>query len=457
MSHAALPVLRDIYWRAASRFRQVRTRSLPALRQFAQVSWQTVRRHNSAQNPAAKRLLLLAWEFPPVVSGGVYRPLSFVRHAASAGWDVEVVCGKPADPSTTAGQALASRVPSSVSVQRIAQDIGAHPWPLPHLDGGLVNALSLFREALARVRTDTGTGVILASGPPFLSFVAARWLARRTGRRLVLDYRDEWTQAPFSFVAKNGANPRWEQRCLAAADLVIFTTPSQLAHAKERFPELAHKRCAIVYNGWEPDDFAEAGPHRAPAAEAPITLAYLGNFGAMAAPDAFLETLAGALTDRPALRARLKFRVVGHKRPDALKRLRRFPYPEVLELVDPVPKADACRLMREADGLLLLNPPSLGRYIQGKLYEYVASGTPILAFGAGGEMGGIISRLHAGITVEVGDSPGLADALQRLRETTVAQSSQRQGWLASRERSAQAAALFRELDALVDAASIPNT
>lgn len=441
--------LRELYWQSLSRLRKLRSRSLPVFRRYACAPRGGSPVHSTGK-VVKRKLLLITWEFPPQVTGGVYRPLSFARHAAASDWQVEVVCGPPPSTVNDAGHYLAGLLPESVPVNHVIADRGPHPWPLPKIDGGIVNALALYEAAAERINADE-SGVILASGPPFCNFVAGLWLARRTGWRLALDYRDEWTETPFHFVAADGANREWEARCLARADLVIFTTPSQLSHAERRFAELAHNRHAVVYNGWEPGDFAAAPVVAQKDPAAPITLAYLGNLGAMAAPDAFLETLARALATYPDLQTRLKVRLVGHKRPDALDKLRSFPYPDVIELIDTVPKSDACRMMREVDGLLLLNPPSLDRYIQGKLYEYIAAGAPILAFGMGGEMGEIILSLGAGMMIAEDDADGLADALLRLRDFPSVGAEARSAWLASRERAKLARTLYQELDTLIAA------
>lgn len=437
---------RKLLWNAATRLKLLAHRQWPAWRRFRAADGAV----SSPISSSGRRLVILTWEFPPQVTGGVYRPLSFARHAAASGWQVEVVCGPAASPPSEAGRHLASFLPASVPVTRVTADKGPHPWPLPNIDGGIINALSLYEAAAARI-TPGESGVILASGPPFANFVAGLWLARRTGWKLALDYRDEWTQAPFKFVDKAGDNPGWEKRCLERADMVIFTTPSQLAHAERHFPSLARSQNTVVYNGWEPGDFAEAPPPQAPDPASPITLAYLGNLGAMAAPDAFLSTLAAALGAQPELRSRLKVLLVGHKRPDALEALRTFPFPEAIELVDSVPKPEACSMMQRVDGLLLLNPAGLHRYIQGKLYEYIASGTPVLVFGAGGEMGKIVDSLGAGTTVAEGDAAGLVRALDGLRSRRNSNPEKRGKWLASRERAVLAGVLYRQLDTLIAA------
>ena len=447
MSHKHLAALRNAYWQFLSSLRMLLGRTIPVWLRYASAMLNGLA-VKSTTGGSNKKLLLITWEFPPQVTGGVYRPLSFARHAASSGWQVEVVCGPAPFQPSEAGHYLAGLLPDTVLLHRVEADAGPHPWPLPKVDGGIVNALTLYEAAATRISPGE-SGVILASGPPFANFIAGLWLARRTGWRLVLDYRDEWTESPFKFVERGGANHYWESLCLERANLVIYTTPSQLAHAEQRFPALGKARRAVVYNGWEPDDFTGSPICKKQDSTAPITLAYLGNLGAMAAPDTFLASLVGVLATRPDLRARVKVRVVGHKRPDALKKLNAFPYPETIELVDSISKVEACHMMREVDGLLLLNPPELKRYIQGKLYEYIASGTPVLAFGAGGEMGEIIDRLGAGITVPENDAETLALALDNLKTYQLGNSDKRDAWLASRRRAELAGGLYHELNALL--------
>jgi hypothetical protein len=71
--------------------------------------------------------------------------------------------------------------------------------------------------------------------------------------------------------------------------------------------------------------------------------------------------------------------------------------------------------MRSADALLVINKPSLNRYLPGKLYEYLAVETPVLVYGDGGEVPSLIRRFDAGCVVATGDVEGLEAALGTLR------------------------------------------
>ncbi len=397
-----------------------------------------------------KRILVLAWEFPPKVTGGVYRPASFVRHAHECGWEVFVVTGPQPGTITEAGHYLLGKIPTGVSViNSPAVTRGAHPWPLPNIDGGILNALSVYNTARASIDMEN-PGVILASGPPFHNFVAGLWLSRQFGWPLILDYRDEWTECPFGFVKKDRVNRSWEARCLSAASRVIYTTESQKQHNLGKFTALTPSRCEVVYNGWDPRDFsasASAPPSHRHIGQGKLTLAYLGNLGAMASPQEFLDTLGQMLDKHPELAERLEIIFIGPKQPGAIELLAGFPFPRVIKSLDPIPKPEACRLMTQVDGLLLLNPPSIARYIQGKFYEYVASRTPILVFGKGGEMASLVEHLAAGVVIPANDVKALFEGLNKLK-THAANEDRIAQWLNDRTRDHSASKMLNVVTAV---------
>lgn len=437
-------------WQVATWVRTFISYSIPAWRRYVQAAWVISNRKPQTGGRELDQLLLLAWEFPPDVTGGVYRPTSFVRHGAQSGWDVMVLSGPaPAQPSQ-AGKYMQEAIPPTVDVLHLENEYkGPRPWLLPYLDGGTMNALDIYDKAVAVVDASRHS-IVLASGPPFFNFAAAKWLARRYGWPLVLDYRDEWTECPFGFTLKDETNRYWESECLKSADWVIFTTESQMWHQVQLFPGLDADKCAVIYNGWDPRDFSQtdslAGNEGAEVVVEQFVLAFFGNLGPMAQPDTFLATLTQVIKEEPSLREHLRLQIVGRKSPEVQEKLAAFPYPEVLDLVDQVSKAEACTMMRHAGALLLLNPPTLHRYIQGKLYDYLASGTPVLMFGQGGEMAGIAEALEAGPVIDE-TADGLANTLRQLinREIEVSSLDSRADWLASRTREAQAERLLKLL------------
>src|SRR5665213_233012 len=234
-------------------------------------------RPRSEDRQNQRNLLILAWEFAPQIAGGVYRPAALSKYAARAGWKVTVVSGPaPAQPSS-AGCALREYVGASVRTLQInAPQLTPSYKLFPDVDGSLLAAIAMFDLVRSIMRSQPPT-VVVATGPPFHDFVAGYFVAAWAQIPLILDYRDEWTQCPFDFVAKGRANHKWERRCLFAADRVIFTTSTQrdrLSNVCEKF-DVA--KSEIIPNGWEPSEF-RAAPNSSRRPEV-LTLLFAGKLG----------------------------------------------------------------------------------------------------------------------------------------------------------------------------------
>ncbi len=432
-------------WQLSTRLKMFKKHQLPAIRRF-----QAVLRETKRPMPPGKitrrNLLVLAWEFPPQVTGGVYRPASFVKHTTDNGWHTHIVASALPAHVSEAGQYLASSIPSSVVVHRLASaPSGPHVWPLPDIDGGILNALSVYERASQLIHS-MEPGIILASGPPFHNFVAGMWLAKRFGWKLIIDYRDEWSECPFDFVKKDVINRQWETQCQQIASRVIFTTQSQIEHQLSHFSRLSRDKCTLITNGWRPEDFSITADTSPVKNRDKLSIAYLGNLGPMASPTEFFEVLAQVLSRNADLRDRLSIKLIGKKRDSVLEEIAQHPYRDNFELIEQIPKPDACRMMTEMDGLLLLNPPGIARYIQGKLYEYIASGTPILAFGEDGEMGRIIEDLRCGTCIRSDSADELEAALISLDQPHTNDVNKIEAWLQSRQRDVIAQDMLKLLE-----------
>jgi len=422
-------------WRA-------RHASIAASRWMANEASSALGRGARRPHPQAPTALLLAWFFPPVVSGGTYRPLSLVRYGARLGWQFAVLGSSR--PTSAAGEHLLQRVPANVKVARIDRNDGGFFFDVDH---GFLTALDVVegsRKLLGPIRPH----VVLATGPPFALFVAGDYLARRYRVPLVLDYRDEWTECPFEFVRKSKADRWWETRTLSNARLVIFTTESQRDNCLSAFPALDPQKCLVLPNGWDPEDSPGEFSRRESRGPA---LAFVGNLGDHTPPDDFLETLSNVLDHNQELATRLRIGFVGQKSASTRRRLERFKHQHVLVSQDQVAKDEATRVMRSAGALLVLNDPRLQRYIPGKIYEYLAARRPLFVFGLGGEIERLVRRLNAGVVVPAGDAESLGRALSKLVELRPADLANRDldSWLARHSRSQLAAELFNVLSQLI--------
>jgi len=392
--------------------------------------------------------LVIAWSLPPLFSGGTPRPCSFLRHAAEFGWRVSALGGPAPGTPTPAGLAALAALPPGLRILRSASP-GLKPSHrlfdrLADVDGSLLAAIALYRAGLDGLQDDP-PAVVLASGPPFCVFVAGHFLARACGARLVLDYRDEWTENPFDFVDRHPLDRWWEVRCQQSASRVIFATPSLRRHQLSAFPDLDPARAVVVPNGWESEP--ENRPGTAARAAGAVRLGFVGTLAQHSPAGPFLAALDQAAALSPDLVNAVRVTLIGHKMPDERATLQAFPHPGMIEDIGLLPKETADARMREFDALLVFATEDLARYFPGKLFEYIAARVPVLIFGHRGEASEVVEDIGAGLFVPEGDPAALLAAIETLRAGRFALNTPAiDAWLAAHHRRALAERLFALLD-----------
>lgn len=411
-------------------------------------------------DPNDRRILILVTGFPPDVSGGVYRPAALARYARRNGWEPTVVTWAAPSRPGAAGQALLEYVGRDLTVLRTSDPpVDPSHRLYPKVDGSMIRAVEMARLARRHFGRDLPR-TVFCSGPSFSPFVAGWFLTADTDRKLVLEYRDEWTLCPFDFVSKEPHDVVWERRCLSRANLVVTMTASQREALTGHFgPGLRLPEVAVVANGWEPAFMETRTPPPADGARpGRVVITFAGKLGDYTHPGRFLGALEQVLRRRPDLAAKLEVRFVGMKDANAARALSAFGVDGVVRSIDPVPQAVAGAMMRESQALLLIHNRDFERYIPGKIYEYAASGSPILLFDDSGESDRIVRELALGHSLQSDDLPAFEHALESIcdsmpaaRRGDDALRDKRQAWIDRHRREVLAQELFGTLDRALNA------
>jgi glycosyltransferase involved in cell wall biosynthesis len=380
--------------------------------------------HREAEPARRPRLLYLSFYFPPSRASGVYRARATANHLAIRGWDVtalaapldflrDVLGSLDTDLAATVDPRIRVERPplhrfawekdlrrygrfrrtfprSAQKLYQLSQRLG---FPEHYASWGLA-AVARGLRLHRRRRFD----VVLATGNPFASFGAAWLFHRLTGVPYVLDYRDSWTLDLFTNEpAFPPGHPawRWERRVLARASGVVFVNQALRDWHAERYPAVAD-RMLVVPNGWDPELIA--APVDSPQIGGPGTAAggadaapglRFGYLGTVTRVQPLEELVAafqlvrahGDLTDAELrIHGHLGFSPAGSA--ELVSRLG-LTGDTGVRYLGPVAKTEVHTVYAETDVLIFLAGGS--RYVtSGKIFEYLASGRPIVSVHAPG-------------------------------------------------------------------------
>lgn len=379
-----------------------------------------------------KRILMMINFFPPTGGGGVYRPLSFVRHLSGIGHRVTVVTPEPGEFWIT-DPALEERVPDevrvvrtwSMSAQRLlgisrgggSKRSGSRFEAMRRLSelfllpDSYVGWVPFARRAASRICRDQGIDLIYSTSPPDSTHLAARSVARRFSIPWIADFRDPWIHLYLRDppTPLHGRIHAWMERSVAGADRVLVTTDWQKETLERLYPG---SRVVKVPNGFVEDDFTGERPD-IPRGE-PMVFTHCGMLTQGRSSRVFLAGLASFLEKRRDARGRVRAVFIGARESENERWARHPALEGAVEFIDNLPHPECVEREMRSHVLLLIKHDD-GRYgglIPGKLYEYIGARRPVLALAPPGEAARIVRESGRGEVVPPHD-PGAVERAVR--------------------------------------------
>ena len=413
-----------------------------------------------------RRVLVVAYVFPPSGGAGVQRVTKFVRYLPECGWDCSVLT--VANPSVPVfDESLAREIPESTVVrhagtlepgyalknavsagsgkakaggtsgrvkQLIKSTVRAAGNAILHPDAQILWYSQAVKQGMQLLK-DLQHDAILVTAPPFSSFVTGAELSRRSGLPLIVDYRDEWgISNRFQENRQKSSLSHWlqtrmQRKVLRRASAAIATTrrsAESIADTVRMAGSIAEVSC--IYNGYDAADLDRAAEREGPGeqrrdsvssdSEATIRLAYVGTLWKLTSIEPVVEAIRKVAATSPERARRIELTVAGRRTGEQeaiLDRLEGLPCRLIREGY--VEHGRAIELMRTADVqcLLLSDVPEAGRVVPAKTFEYLALGRPILSVAPDGEVSEILSEFPQAASFQPSDIAGIAAYLmQRL-------------------------------------------
>ena len=402
-----------------------------------------------------KRLLVLAYFFPPIGGGGCQRTLKLVRYLEPLGWTSTVVTARDPD-YWILDPTLLQEVPQSTEVIRAhgmtshrllrlltgggvaveRRQGGRDPRSFQRLrklqswlvipDGYLPWAREAERAAVRRIEAG-GVDVIWTTSSPESAHLAGKGLKRRFGLPWVADFRDPWvgrvTYAPPTSW-HDGRHRALERAVVEAADRVTLVSEAMVALYRERYPGVPPERFVYVPNGVDSDDWRRAdrlAPTAASVEEADrdrgrFVLLHAGQLAHRPTARTLLAAARRVIEADPSAAGAIRLRFLGGNEellPDDLK----DPLLQgIVELKPSRPHLEALAAMRRAGALVLLGHGGEADSLlyTGKIYEYLTSGRPVLGILDPGPGADLLRASGAGPVCLARDEGAAAEAIGRL-------------------------------------------
>ncbi len=358
-----------------------------------------------------RRLLFFAYGFPPAAKSSAYRLRETANQFIDLGWDVTVVNGdhrcfeddsgldlsmlEHVNPRLVLEELPLRRHDFETDVRKMTRARVTDPtkWVrrldrktlkiFPELKFG--GWLRMLEEAAVRLHREEPFDLVLASCAPYVFLAPALRLHEEFGVPFAVDFRDGWSidvvGGEVAFALDSDAG-RWEERALDKA-LSLWVVNDPIAeHYRVRYPHLAD-RVEVVRNGFDLDSVPPSVVGR-DHGDSPLRFGYLGTVNYQVDRlRAVLEAWREARSSEPALfDATLTFRgylgASWAREATPTAELIRDARKDGVTFGGPAAKADVGEVYASWDALLLVLIG--GSYVtSGKVYEYMATGLPIVS------------------------------------------------------------------------------
>jgi len=413
------------------------------------------------------RILLAAYHFPPSAAVGGLRIIRFARFLPEFGWRPYVLTVDDADRRQDQGTDHARLVGlESVSITRTHQPSGildlysrikckvlhlrgrqhgGHSAPVgePVRPAGReVFAQRLRRYArslfvllpdeektwalfaavpalrlIRRHRID----YILTSAPPFSVHFIGLVAKLFTRVSWVADFRDPWFESmsyrpAYSQSQLSRRLEQWmEALVMHNADRVLATTEQMRQSMMARYPHLRGEKFSCLPNGIDVSRFGDAD---SVDKYGPLTITYAGSLYLDRTPEPIFEALGALVKEGKARLGDCRIKLVGHCRHigevETEAVARRYGVESAVEIIDHVPHAEAIRIMQRSHLLLVLAPPNHRLVLPAKIFDYLGSGSKLLALTESGATADVMRETGGGTCFSQNDVSGLKAYLHEL-------------------------------------------
>jgi len=361
-----------------------------------------------------KKLLIVAYYFPPSGGPGVQRVLKHVRYLPQFGWE-PIVLTVSNGQFPARDESLLSQIPEGTKVYR------SHiyePYDIYRLLTGKkpgsaidVNVIKkddqkvIFKEKIAEFiratffipdarigwRLSTGKAIkeimaehkidaVYSSSPPYTCSLIARSVKRKYNIPWVAGFRDPWTEfisSPKRWFLPAAIDQAMEHSVFSEANSVECAWEGIIKDALGKYPDLEKSKFNHVPNGFDSQDFPDLQYQR----NDKFTVTYTGSMYGRRNPAAFFAALENLIRENKINPDEIKLRFIGRFGAEVEEMFAKATFEDSIEIISYIPHHKSIEYLMLSELLLLVVDESKEseEIVPGKVYEYIGVRKPVLA------------------------------------------------------------------------------
>jgi glycosyltransferase involved in cell wall biosynthesis len=392
-----------------------------------------------------KRVLIITYYWPPSGGSGVQRWLKFAKYLPEAGW--EPVIFTPENPDfDLKDETLLKEISPNLEVIRfpiwepyqlfakLKKQGKSHPGRiLEQQKRGFLEKIAIWLRAnllvpdprvfwvkpsvqfLSQLLKEGQIQAIITTGPPHSLHLIGQQLKQKYGIPWLADFRDPWSQWEFldtlpmlPFIRRR--HEALERKVLQQADVVVTISPT----FQRDLEKLSGRKIDLITNGYDPADIPKDFAPR-PKAANQLHLVYTGIIDAIRNPLPLMQALKSEFEVGG---EEVSWTFVGKVSEQVQQQVEADPWLQAhIHFAGYVPHHQVFEFYAHTDALVLIltDTKNAKGNIPGKLFEYLATGLPVLALGdPQGDSAALLSDAGAGAVLGHGDLKGMQAKLREL-------------------------------------------
>ena len=374
-----------------------------------------------------KKLLIIAYYWPPAGGPGVQRWLKFVKYLPD--YNIQPIVFIPENPTyPIIDNGLKSEVSEKAIIikNKIFEPYGLASFfgknKTKKISSGIIpnqKKQSFLEKTLLWVRgnifipdarflwvkpsvkylkkyiEENQIDTIVTSGPPHSLHLIGLQLKKDMDLKWFADFRDPWTTIGYhkslklsSYAEKK--HKTLEREVLNSADTIIVTSKT----TKTEFQALTSKPIEVITNGYDVEKI-----ERQPLDDK-FTLAHIGSFLSERNPKILWQALQELVSENADFKNDFRLKLIGATSQEVLDTIASFELNAYVQNLGYISHQEAVKHQRKSQVLLLIeiNSQDTKSIIPGKLFEYLVSERPIIAIGPeGSDFAEIIITTNTGV------------------------------------------------------------